>query len=65
MGQFERAVSDFSMSLVKRPLAADAYYQRGLANQKLGHIEESEADLQKAFQLDPEADRPPWLRRFH
>ena len=65
MGQFERAAADYSASLVKRPLAADAYYQRGLANKKLGRIEEAEADLQTAFQLDPEVDRPTWLRRLH
>jgi MtfA peptidase len=65
MGQFEQAASDFSMSLVKRPLVADAYYQRGLANKKLGRNEDAETDLQTAFQLDPEVDRPPWLRRLH
>jgi Mlc titration factor MtfA (ptsG expression regulator)/Flp pilus assembly protein TadD len=63
MGQFAQAISDFSASLIKRPLAADAYYQRGLARQKLGLSGDAENDLQKAFQLDPQVDRPTWLRR--
>jgi MtfA peptidase len=65
MGQFERAVADYSQSIIKHPLVADAHYQRGLANKKLDRTEDAEADLQTAFHLDPEVDRPPWLRRLH
>ena len=61
--QYERAVSDFSRSLWKRPLNADAHYHRGLAYRQLGRLEEAEADRQKAFDLDPEVDRPIWLRK--
>ena len=63
LGQYARAVSDFSRSLWKRPLYADAHYHRGLAYQQLGRLEEAESDRRKAFDLDPEVDRPIWLKR--
>jgi len=65
MGQYDRAASDFSASLDVRPMAADSYYQRALAKQKLGRAEDAEDDFQKAFHLDPEVDREPWIRRLH
>ena len=61
--QYDRAVSDLSRSLWKRPLYADAHYQRGLAYQQLGRLKDAESDRQKAFDLDPEVDRPIWLRK--
>ncbi len=65
MGQFERAVTDFSASLDLRPMVADAYYQRALAEEKLGRAEDAQADLERAFHLDPEVDRAAWVRRSH
>ena len=44
-------------SLAVRPLVAEVYYHNGLANQKLGDLDEAEANLAKAFQLDPLVDR--------
>jgi len=57
LGQHRRAVSDFDKSLAVRPLVAEVYYHSGLANQELGELEDAEADLAKAFQLDPLVDR--------
>jgi Flp pilus assembly protein TadD len=62
LGQYARSVSDFSKSIWKHPLYADAHYHRGLAYQQLGRLEDAESDRQKAFDLDPEVDRPTWLR---
>jgi Mlc titration factor MtfA (ptsG expression regulator)/Flp pilus assembly protein TadD len=61
-GKFRRAVADLSRSIWIRPFSADAYYQRSLAHEKLGHLDDAESDRAKAFDLDPEADRPAWLR---
>ena len=57
MGEFRRAVSDFSKSLAIRPLVAEVYHHSGLANRELGDLEEAEADLAKAYQLDPLVDQ--------
>ena len=57
MGKPRRAVSDFIKSLAIRPFAAEVYYHSALANRELGDLEEAEADLAKAFQLDPLVDR--------
>jgi Mlc titration factor MtfA (ptsG expression regulator)/regulator of sirC expression with transglutaminase-like and TPR domain len=57
LNQLPRAVSDFSMSIAQNPLSAEAYYQRGLAYRRQGRSEDADADLEKAFQLDPQVDR--------
>jgi tetratricopeptide (TPR) repeat protein len=57
LGQHRRAVSDFDQSLAVRPLVAEVYYHNGLANQELGDLDEANANLAKAFQLDPLVDR--------
>jgi MtfA peptidase len=61
-GKYRRAIADFSRSIWLRPFSADAYYQRGLAHEKLGHLDDAESDRAKAFDVDPEADRPAWRR---
>ncbi|MFZ1933957.1 MAG: zinc-dependent peptidase [Thermoguttaceae bacterium] len=58
MNQIERALSDYSTSIAVNPLSAEAYLDRGLAYRKLGRSAEADADLEKAFQLDPDASRP-------
>ena len=45
------------MSIAQNPLSAETYYQRGLACRRLGRAEDADADLEKAFQLDPEVGR--------
>lgn len=61
--EYKSAIADLSRSIWIRPLNADAYYQRAVAYQQLGREEEADVDRQKAFDLDPEVDRPIWLRR--
>ena len=57
LGDYRRAVADFTTSLHVRPLQAEVYYHSGLANRELGNLAEAKADLEKAFQLDPLVDQ--------
>ena len=57
MNQIDRALSDYSMSIAGNPLSAEAFLDRGLAYRKLGREKEADADLERAFQLDPEVGR--------
>jgi MtfA peptidase len=57
MNQVDRALSDYSMAIAGNPLSAEAYLDRGLAYRRLGRSEEADADLEKAFQLDPDVGR--------
>ncbi len=47
------AIADFNQALKLYPKLADAYYNRGLANQALGYDKLAEQDLFKAISLDP------------
>jgi len=53
LGEPRRAVSDYTASLAIRPFVAEVYYHSGLANRELGNLEQAEAELVQAFQLDP------------
>ena len=57
MNQVRRALWDYSKSIASNPLSAETYLDRALAYRKLGRTDEANADLEKAFQLDPEAGR--------
>ncbi len=57
MDQFDRAVADFSASIARNPLSAEAYYGRALAYHRLGRSDDVEADLDKAYDLDPQVGR--------
>ena len=51
LGQYERAIEDYSETIRLDPRVADAYYNRGLAYQSLGKSEDAERDFQKAKDL--------------
>ncbi len=48
------AIADFNKAIQINPKLADAYYNRGLANQALGNEKLAEQDLLKSVALDPE-----------
>jgi Flp pilus assembly protein TadD len=50
-GRIEQAVDGFSRVLAVNPFHAQAFYQRGLANRRLGKAAEAESDLARAGEL--------------
>ncbi len=51
MGEYEKAVEDYTQSITINPANAKAYFNRGAAYLKLGEEEKASADLQHAAEL--------------
>lgn len=55
--QFEKAIDEFNKALTLNPEnQADIYYQRGIANQNIDHLDDSTTDFEKAIELNPNSD---------
>ncbi len=54
LGDYERAIADYTEVICLDPEYAYAYYNRGLAYRKLGDYENAIADCTEAIYLDPE-----------
>jgi Flp pilus assembly protein TadD len=57
LGNPRRALSGFPASLAARPVVADVHYHRSLAYRQLGDMEEADAELAKALELDQRVGR--------
>ena len=62
LGEYERAVYDFSRVLQIKPTDAIAYLDRGLAWEKLGEHQMAADDFSQAIRLDPGKATPYLLR---
>jgi tetratricopeptide (TPR) repeat protein len=62
-GRFTQARDALSRVLNVNPFHAQALYQRGLANRRLGHIAEAESDLARAAELNALTDEMDRLNR--
>ena len=51
LGQYERAIQDYSKVIEINPKAAHLYHNRGIAYQELGNEEKAQADFAKAKKL--------------
>jgi len=51
-GRVAQAIDGFSRVLAANPFHAQAFYQRGLANRRLGKLAEAESDLARAVELN-------------
>ena len=58
MGQFERAIEDYTEAIRLNPEYAKAYYNRGQAYKDQGKKAEAIADFQKFITL---TDNPQWI----
>lgn len=56
------AIAAFSRAIQSNPNHGEAYYQRGLAYQRLGKTQEAMADVTQAIQLDPNHTKAYLLR---
>lgn len=56
--QYETALARYSQIIRRDPHNAWAYHSRGLAYQSLGQPEQSQADLNRAYELDPTLEPP-------
>jgi len=57
LGDLKQAISDLTWAIVYDPFLAEAYFERGHAYRGLSRFNKADADLEKAFQLDPCVDR--------
>jgi tetratricopeptide (TPR) repeat protein len=69
LGQFERAIDDFTRAIAIRSAFAEAYLGRADAEERLGRLEDSASDYRRALELDPsnasirdKARRPETIR---
>ena len=51
MGQYDKAISDYTEAIKLKPKHADIYYSRGLASYKMGQFEEAISDFTEAIKL--------------
>lgn len=52
MGEYRKAIEDFTMVLKIDPLNANAYFNRGSAYDSLGDFDKAIADYTKALSLE-------------
>ncbi|WP_410780108.1 tetratricopeptide repeat protein [Hymenobacter sp. 5516J-16] len=62
MFNFKSAIPDFAKAISIDPNYADAYEYRGISYASINKPAEAKADLEKATQLNPEAEKS--LRRY-
>jgi tetratricopeptide (TPR) repeat protein len=62
-GRIDRAVEGFSRVLAVNPFHAQVFYQRGLANRRLGRVAEAESDLARATELNALTEEMDRLNR--
>jgi tetratricopeptide (TPR) repeat protein len=53
-GRYDFAISDFDEAIRLDPADVFAYYNRGIAKQKIGDIASGKEDIARAKKLDPE-----------
>ena len=53
LGEFEAAIADYTVALALDPCAAFAYYNRGIARDRLNELPGAVADFSAAASLDP------------
>ena len=53
-GKYEQAVLQFTQALAIDPNSWNAYYQRAIAKQNLGSLDDARADFETALQLKPD-----------
>jgi tetratricopeptide (TPR) repeat protein len=53
MQELDKALLDFEEVVKLKPASAEGYYNRGLARNMLGQMEEAESDFQKVLEIDP------------
>jgi tetratricopeptide (TPR) repeat protein len=58
LGKLDRALQDTNDALALSPNDAIAYNNRGVIHRELGHFENSESDLRRAIEIDPELPNP-------
>ncbi|MFQ6006492.1 MAG: tetratricopeptide repeat protein, partial [Woeseia sp.] len=53
MGQYDQAISDYTMALAIRPRFAEAYGNRGIAYEYKGQYDQAISDYNKALEINP------------
>jgi Zn-dependent membrane protease YugP len=58
LGKLDRALQDTNDALALAPNDAVAYNNRGVIHRELGNLEQSEGDLRRAIEIDPQLPNP-------
>ena len=63
-GEYDRAVSEYTVAIGLNPQDADVYYNRGVAYARQGEYERAIADYTDAIRLNPKFVQAYMLRGF-
>jgi len=58
--QLDDSIKSYTKTIELNPKDAEAYYNRGLAYKKKGNLKQSQADYEKAVELNPDFAKKPY-----